>query len=268
MKLFISSDIEGTAGIAAWDETDATKQGPGYERFRLAMTKEVAAACEGAQAAGANDILVKDAHHTGLNIEHAMLPRGVRLNRGWSGSPLCMMDGLDESFGAAALTGYHSPALGAGSPLSHTMSGNVDVLLINGVPASEFTISAYTAGMLGVPLVFLSGDAALCALAREMIPAITAVAVSTGGGNAVTGMHPAEACDAIRDGMRAALAGDVRRCTVDMPARFDVEVRYKNHHMAFNNAFFPAARQADARSVAFTAEDFMEVLRFFHFCLL
>ena len=267
MKLFISSDIEGTSGIAAWDETDGTKLTAAYERFRIAMTNEVAAACEGAQAAGANDILVKDAHHTALNIEHAMLPRGVRLNRGWSGSPLCMMDGLDESFGAAALTGYHSPALGAGNPLSHTMAEGVDALLVNGALASEFAVSAWTVGMLGVPLVFLSGDAALCTLAKEMIPAITTVATSTGRGNANTGVHPADACDAIRDGMRAALSTDVRRCAVEMPARFDVEVRYKHHHAAFKNAFYPGAKQVDARSVTFAADNFMDVLRFFQFCL-
>jgi D-aminopeptidase len=31
MKLFVSSDIEGTCGIAHWDETEIGK--PGYDRF-------------------------------------------------------------------------------------------------------------------------------------------------------------------------------------------------------------------------------------------
>ena len=44
MKLFISSDIEGTAGIVNWKET---KPGDQYGYFAGQMTKEVAAACEG-----------------------------------------------------------------------------------------------------------------------------------------------------------------------------------------------------------------------------
>ena len=47
MKLFISSDIEGTCGINDWDETEIGK--PGYDRFALQMSREVSAACSGAQ---------------------------------------------------------------------------------------------------------------------------------------------------------------------------------------------------------------------------
>ena len=45
MKLFISSDIEGTCGINDWDETEIGK--PGYDRFALQMSREVSAACSG-----------------------------------------------------------------------------------------------------------------------------------------------------------------------------------------------------------------------------
>ena len=38
------------------------------------MTKEVAAACEGATMAGATDIIVKDAHGSGMNINPFRLP--------------------------------------------------------------------------------------------------------------------------------------------------------------------------------------------------
>lgn len=44
MKLFISADIEGTAGIVSWKETAPGDQ---YGYFAGQMTKEVAAACEG-----------------------------------------------------------------------------------------------------------------------------------------------------------------------------------------------------------------------------
>lgn len=59
-RIFLSADIEGTCGIAHWAETELGK--PDYEPFRRQMTREVAAACEGAFAAGCEDLLIKDAH--------------------------------------------------------------------------------------------------------------------------------------------------------------------------------------------------------------
>ena len=64
MKLFLSADIEGTAGVAHWDETE--KGHPGYEHFARQMSLEVAAACEGAVKAGYDEILVRDAHDLSL----------------------------------------------------------------------------------------------------------------------------------------------------------------------------------------------------------
>ena len=60
MKLFISADIEGTSGIAHWDETEKGRDL--YQHFTVQMSREVAAACQGAIDAGWTEILVKDAH--------------------------------------------------------------------------------------------------------------------------------------------------------------------------------------------------------------
>jgi D-amino peptidase len=43
MKVFISADIEGTAGIAHWNEAERTH--PDWTEFRALMTAEVVAAC-------------------------------------------------------------------------------------------------------------------------------------------------------------------------------------------------------------------------------
>ena len=49
-KLYISADIEGICGIADWKETYIGEAQGDY--FRAEMTREVAAACEAAVAAG------------------------------------------------------------------------------------------------------------------------------------------------------------------------------------------------------------------------
>ena len=72
--------IEGVAGISNWEEADKTHAT--YPEFREEMTAEVVAACEGAMAAGASEILIKDAHGTGRNIIAARLPECARLVRG------------------------------------------------------------------------------------------------------------------------------------------------------------------------------------------
>src|SRR3546814_34479 len=130
MKIYISADIEGVAGITNWNE--AEKNHPDYPEFRERMTEEVVAACEGAIAAGATEILIKDAHGSGRNILAERLPACARLVRGWSGHPLAMVQELDESFDAAMFVGYHSKAGTEANPLDHTLTLRVAKLSING----------------------------------------------------------------------------------------------------------------------------------------
>jgi D-amino peptidase len=266
MKIYITADIEGITGVSHWDETD--KKHADYAEFREQMTAEVGAACEAALYAGATDIWVKDAHGGGRNILPAKLPREVRLVRAWSGHPLVMMQEMDETFDAALAIGYHSRAGSNGSPLAHTMTGNVVELTINGQGTSEFAISAYTAGLVGVPVVFLSGDAALCREAQELIPGLSTVAVMHGVGNSTVSIHPQLAVERIRAGVEAALRADRSQCYVPLPDHFAVELRYRHHSDAYQASFFPGARLLGSHTVGFDADDYFEVLRFFRFCIL
>src|SRR5512133_1123253 len=108
MKVYISADIEGITGTTVWDETE--KKHPDYAEFQQQMTAEVSAACESCIQAGAEEVWVKDAHDSARNILAAQLPPQTRLLRGWSGHPYLMMEGLDSSFQAALMIGYHSRA--------------------------------------------------------------------------------------------------------------------------------------------------------------
>lgn len=267
MKVFISSDIEGTAGITHWHETDREKGGSSYAYYCEKMTDEVVAACEGALAAGATGLLVKDAHESGRNIIPDRLPAMALLRRAWSGHPYSMVAGLDDSFDALAFTGYHSPAYADGNPLAHTMNLGVDEITINGMRTSEFIIHSYVAGSLGVPVVFVSGDKALCEHAKAFIPGITTVATFEGDGNATTSIHPSVATARIQEGMRQALSGDLSKCMINMPESFEVTVRYRTHHKAHSMSFYPGVRKLDEHTIGFTAADYFDVVRCFHFIL-
>jgi D-amino peptidase len=265
MKIYITADIEGVTGAAHWDETD--KKNPDYAEFREQMTAEVGAACEGALNAGASEVWVKDAHWLGRNIIAAKLPREVRLVRAWSGHPFSMMQELDETFHAVLAIGYHSRASSDGSPLAHTMTGNVIHLKINEEYASEFMMAAYTAGLVRVPVVFLSGDAALCQEAQALIPGLSTVAVKYGVGDSTVSIHPQVAVERIRAGVEAALKAGVSKCHVPMPGHFLVELRYKDHAAAYRASFFPGVNLQGSHTVEFKADDYFEVLRFFAFCI-
>jgi D-amino peptidase len=263
MKIYISADIEGITGTTHWDETDKVK--PDYTEFRQQMTAEVAAACEGALKAGATEILVKDAHDSARNILAAQLPAEARLNRGWSGHPYMMMDRLDSTFQAVVMIGYHSRAGSNASPLAHTMSGSDIYTKINGEFASEFMINSYTAALEGVPVVFLSGDAGLCADAAGFMPGITTVAVKEGIGSATTSIHPGLAVERIREGVYAALKQDITCCRLTLPKHFEVEIRYRDQARAYGASFFPGASLLDPFTIRFKAEAYFSVLQLFAF---
>ena len=140
-RIFLSADIEGTCGIAHWAETELGK--PDYEPFRRQMTREVAAACEGAFAAGCEDLLIKDAHDSARNLIPAELPERVSIFRGWGSDIHSMMSGIDASFSGAIFTGYHSSSNTDASPLCHTMNLDNVSIRINGIQASELVINTF-----------------------------------------------------------------------------------------------------------------------------
>ena len=258
MKVYISADIEGITGTSHWDEAD--KKSSDYSEFQEQMTAEVIAACEGALQAGATEIWVKDAHATARNIIASKLPQEVRLIRGWSGHPFSMVQELDETCGAMLMIGYHSPAGSDANPLAHTISGSTAYIKINDHYASEFLLNAYAAALVNVPVVFVSGDAGLCMEAESLIPDITTVAVMKGMGNSTVSIHPHLALEKIRDGVQMAIEGNLSSCHIELPKRFSVEIKYKDHAKAYRSSFYPGASLKEPHTILFTSDDYFEVL--------
>lgn len=266
MKVFLSADMEGTCGIVSWPETERSTPFD-YTPAQKQMTREVAAACRGALAAGAEEVLVKDAHDSARNIDPTGLPRGIRMNRSWSGDLLTMMSGLDkDKYDAVFFTGYHAWASCPGNPLSHTMNGRNNKVTLNGILCSEFLLNSYTAGYFGVPVAMVTGDKALCEFAKELIPAITTVPVNEGCGGGVTSLHPDEAVERIEAAAKEAVQ-KADQCKVPMPEHFHMEIDFVKHHVAYSKHFYPGAYLKDSKVVCFDSDDWYEVLRFCHFVL-
>ncbi len=265
MKVYISVDIEGVAGISHWDE--ATKKHPDYPQFRDEMTREALAACEGAIEAGASEILVKDAHDSGRNIRGEELPECAQLIHGWSGHPFSMIQEMDESFAAAVFIGYHSRAGAEGNPLAHTMSTNVGLLKINGQAISEFMLHSYAAATLGVPVVFVSGDERLCADVRDFNPASRTLAVTRGVGNSTVSLAPSLARRLIREGVAASLKGELAKAKIALPRNFDVELTFNVPTRAYRASWYPGAKAAGDNTIRLETDNFLDVMRMLKFVL-
>jgi D-amino peptidase len=265
MKIYISADIEGTADVFTWEEVV-----PGSEEYRKAcrqMTAEVAAACAGANKAGAAEIWVHDAHLHGKNIAHESLPDNTILVRGFSGHPYSMLQELNESFDAVILLGCHSEAGSGANPLSHTITRRIHRLHINGTPASEMMLSMYTAASLRVPVVLVSGDQAVCDVCREISPHTATVATKSGHGDSVLCSHPDRVCRSIADETEAVLKKNLPRGQRELPGEFRVEVEFKDHGAAYRASFYPDIETSAPTTVVYKTKDFFEVLRMLHFVL-
>jgi D-amino peptidase len=267
-KLFISADMEGLACVSHWDETNKAHPGD-YEPARQQMTAEVAAACEGAYGAGVGTVVVKDSHWTGRNLDAAKLaaPEGrtLRLVRGWSGHPYSMVQGLDEGFDALAFVGYHSGAGRGGNPLAHTMSfSRLARVELNDALASEFLVFSYAAALSKVRVTFLSGDAALCKEAEDLVEGIVTVPTFHGEGPSITSMTPSEAVSRIRDGVARAVSGKAGRVLL-LPPEFNLRVTFTSGAEAYRKSFYPGARLVTDTQVEFGARQYFEILRFLGF---
>lgn len=273
MKLYISADIEGVACISAGSETDPGKPGE-CAPFQRQMTAEVAAACRGGFSAGVREILIKDAHWTGRNIDpqlleaeaHLVSPESVvRLIRSWSGHPFGMVQDIDPSFAAAAFVGYHSAAGSGGNPLSHTVSGRAFTRVeLNGELGSEFLLYGYAAGSVGVPVAFVSGDAALCAQAQALVDGIVTVATLRGDGASTVSMLPGEALRRIEAGVQRALSGRLPP-PLRPPAELHLRLSFHSPHVAYAKSFFPGARQLADTELLFEGTDYLGLMSFMSF---
>ena len=237
MNIYLASDIEGSCGYTSHEEGRVGTNL--YDQFRRQMTLEVAAACRGAQKAGGETILVHDAHGNSRNIMADLLPRRVELLRIAGGDPYAQLSGAQYGeFDAVMLTGFHSGATSSGSPVSHTFCLNQHhALYLNGQLLSEFLFDAYSAASLDLPVPFISGDKAICEVARRTIPGITTVEAVTGFGYGTRSRHPQEVIEEIEIKAEQAFNGNWQQCKAVLPKELEFTMVFQQHQTATFNSY-------------------------------
>ena len=209
MRVFISSDIEGTAGIVHWEQVLG---GPEYEGGRTLLENEVNAAIDGAADAGASEFLVNDAHYLMQNLRPERLHGRASLISG-KHKPLYMMEGLDASFGAAFLVSYHGSISAQTAILSHTYNPSVVYHAeLNGHVLGESGINALVARNYDVPIALITGDDATCKEGHELLgDGLHAVSVKKGLSRySARNIPPKQARQMIEDGAKRALTSPIK----------------------------------------------------------
>ncbi len=262
MRVYISVDMEGVAGVVHENQTDPIdpRHAGEYNRFRRLMTAEANAAIEGALAAGAERVLVNDSHWLMMNLLAEELHPAAEL---LSGGPKArsMVEGVELGFDAALFVGYHARAGVGHAIIDHTYTSRVHEARLNGRPVGELAINAALAGTYDVPVALVSGDQALAAEARELLgTAVETVIVKHAVGRfAARSVAPAVACRLIREGATAALGRPHAPFRLSAPIRLEVD--FELTQMADMAELAPGSVRTGGRTVEFVHQDYREVFR-------
>ena len=237
MKIFISSDMEGTAGVVDWDQCRPGQQD--YEHYRGLLQDEVNAAIDGAnQAGGPHEFLVNDSHGKMANLHPERL-NGEAAYLSGRHKPLYMMQGLDESFDAIFFVSYHGSASAGPATLSHTYNpAAIAEVRLNGTLAGESGINSLVALGYGVPVVLVTGDQTTASELGPFWPEAQAAVVKRSVSRfAAESLHPARATRLIAQTAREAVeallnsgrkpsdSGGKPTARIELPATLTVRLR-------------------------------------------
>ena len=259
MKILISTDIEGIAGVYHHEQTQPGN--PEYERARLLMTHEANAAIAGAFDAGATAVLVSDAHGSFRNMPPDLLdPRAQAVQ----GKPryLSMMAGVDEGVNAVCMIGYHSRAQGRGI-LAHTINSFAfRRMFFNQRELGEAGIYGALAGEYGVPVVMASGDDVFIEEHQPLFPHATFVQTkrATGQTSGIS-LSPAQACAAIRAGVATALAQHSTARPLVLTGPITVRIQTQTPALADLFCQWPSLQRLGGDEVGFDAPTVQAAVR-------
>ncbi|MBN3752593.1 M55 family metallopeptidase [Paraburkholderia sp. Tr-20389] len=261
MKVLISVDIEGIAGVV---NPEQTRAGNGeYERARRWMTLEANAAIEGAFAGGATEVWVNDSHGGFRNLLPDMLDARANVILG-KPRTLGMMAGLEYGPQLVFMIGYHSMAQSEGI-LAHTINSFAFTrVTLNGRDVGEAGLYGALAHEYGARVALLSGDDVFADETKPQFPDATFVVTkqATGYGSGVT-QTPERACAAIRESARGVVArfeglAAAQRVT---PRPVDIELRVQTTALADLFAQMPSLERVDGVTLRFSTASVEHAVR-------
>ena len=266
LKIYISVDMEGIAGVVSGEQLGPT--GFEYGRARQWMTDETLAAIQGARDAGATEFVISDSHGNGQNLLIDQLPNDVTIIRSWP-RPLMMMEGIDSTFAAAVFIGYHSSTSNMRGVRAHTMSSaTLTGVALNGTQMPEGGVNAAIAGHFGVPVVAISGDDAAVAEVSGIVggaPMEGAVVKRAISFHAAATMTPKAAQELIRAKVKTGVEKRAAIKPFTLRGSVTLDLSFKHYRTAEILAYLSIVTRTDAHSIRFVGRNVLEVSKFLEF---
>lgn len=260
MRIYLSVDLEGIAGVVHVDQT--RRNGHDYEKARRWMTAEANAAIKGAFDGGASYVLVNDSHADMRNFILEELDPRVELISG-NLKPYSMVEGTQDPFDLALFIGYHAGASSRAGILDHTYFGAVvSHVRVDGREFNEAGLNALVCGENGIPVGLVTGDQTACAQAKALLGDIETVIVKEGITRyCARSLHPQEARKRIYEGTRKALSRIKEFTPLRLNSAHRLEVDFLNAAMADAANLVPDTTREGALTVAYEAKTPGRLLR-------
>jgi D-amino peptidase len=256
MKVYIAVDMEGISGVVLTEQLGHGKFF--YQEARHMLVNDTNAVVAGALEAGADEVLVVDAHSSGFNFIYEDLhPAAEYIIGGTHQQRFPFLGDADVMF----LVGYHAMSGTENAVRDHTMSSaSYQDILINGLPAGEIMIDAAIAGAHGVPVGLVTGDDKACAEARQLLGNIDTAQVKQAlGRHSARMLSPQRARELLQSqAHRATLrTGDLNPYLVSSPVT--VRMRYNSTDLV-DRFYFDgtACAKIDSRTVEFRGQGVLE----------
>ncbi len=261
MKVYIETDLEGISGIVlrkqAWNLEDREY----IVQSRQYLMKEVNAVLDAVYSFGAEDVIVNDCHYEGFNMvleEMDLRPdyiQGIPRDK--------LLYGLDESFDAIILVGFHAMSGTKKAILDHTMKHDKWIRYwINGLEMGEIGQISVMAGYYDVPVIFVSGDMAAVNEAENLLKNVETVSVKKAFSRTCAQLiHPQKARDLIKSSVKKALKNieQYKPFKTKFPAEVKLEV--VSSEMA-DEMEFNGAERINARTVKKVANLPKDIVKF------
>ena len=262
MRVYVLTDLEGVSGIVDLDE-QCWPGAPGFAKAQELLTGEVNAAVQGAVDAGADTIVVCDAHFRGQNISFSDLHPAAELIHGtmrphW-------LPCLEEGFDALIQVGAHAMAGTPSAILCHSMELDIVQIELNGAKIGEIGLAAAAAGSLGTPTVMVSGDRAAVDEMQSLVPQAEGAIVKEGlSRNLARSKSPAEAQRIVQDATRRALGRLAEIPAYRVAPPYALGVRYISPQATYLEKKTDLPRRViDPTTIEYRSEDLIELIKVF-----
>ena len=254
MKVVIIALFAGTGGVVHRHQVDPQSEAPFlFDEARGLMAREISAAVEGAQGAGAQEIVVHDA--TGLVPFHEdLLHAGATYTFG-EHQQVRFAELADAD--AAILLGHPAKAGTWGAVLCQTLAPDISRVLVNGHELGTIGIHAALCGAQNVPVALVSGDNHACAEAEALLPGVRTCTTKWGFGYQaaklrIPGVVRAELSEAVECAIAAASFPPVW----ELVPPYEIQVTVTNTEY-WDRSVFSSRRQErlDGRTAVFRGDD-------------